>query len=79
MLGPNITGALIYTPYPGTMHLGRSGALSVSQTSHFYGISGGPSNNYARVDFSASNSSATYGSSSTVQPASISVLILVKT
>ena len=72
MFGPNITGSA-----PGSQGgSGYSGALYRNGTTQAYNAGGGTTDDWLTLD--ASRSDGTYGASSTVQPSSVRVLLLIK-
>ena len=80
MLGPNILGSFSVAPNHGPVSQVYNGA-----TSGAFGKgatrANGPQGNTAQsydLNFNASSSNSTFGASSTVQPASLSALILIK-
>ena len=80
-LYPNITGAIASTNALGVGNgdPSQSGALSMVYVDQWWSGFGEAAGKYLRsISFDASGSSATYGASSTVQPASLRFLACIK-
>ena len=78
---PNITGAIASTNALGVGNgdPSQSGALSMVYVDQWWSGFGEAAGKYLRsISFDASGSSATYGASSTVQPASLRFLACIK-
>jgi len=78
MLGPNITGGLddVQTSWDTGYPLGNGAVYTSFKGAN--SIFNGNKNNVVMFNFDASRCSAIYGSSSTVQPSSICVNVLIK-